>query len=116
MRDKRIRILTDDEMDTLYSRPQFTDEERAYFFELSHGEESLLGGQVNIARKIYTIILLGYFKAKQQIFQFDLEEAKDDVQYVLKRYFSDESIGKTSIGREARRLSQQSLRSAIVEH
>ena len=70
MRDKRIRILTDDEMEALYSRPQFTDEERAYFFELNHDEESLLGGQVNIARKIYTIILLGYFKAKQQIFQF----------------------------------------------
>lgn len=107
--DKRIRILTDDEKEALYARPQFTEEERSFFFELTHDEESLLKGTFNLARKVYSIVLLGYFKSKHQIFQFDLQEVKADTQYVLKRYFPGEDIGKTSLGREAKRLSQLAI-------
>ena len=39
---KRLRILGDDEIEALYGRPHFTDDERLEYFALSATERAIL--------------------------------------------------------------------------
>lgn len=39
---KRLRILNDAELEAIYGRPQFTQEERRNYFSLSRPEQELL--------------------------------------------------------------------------
>ena len=39
---KRLEILSDDEVEALYGRPQFTHEDRRNYFSLSNPEKELL--------------------------------------------------------------------------
>ena len=107
--NKRIRLLSDPEIKALYGLPELNEEEQQFFFELSHQEESLLQERSYLVRKIYTILLLGYFKCKQQFFQFELSEVHDDVRYIIQRYFPHEHLDKITLGREAKRQSQSTV-------
>ncbi|UYX55712.1 hypothetical protein M3Y14_30980 (plasmid) [Bacillus thuringiensis] len=42
---------------------------------------------------MYFILQLGYFKSKHLFFQFKLSEVQEDIHYILKVYFKDESFG-----------------------
>ena len=68
--------------------PQLTEDQRIYLFELNTDEQKIISSNLTIATKIDAIIRLGYFRLKQQFFQFDLQEVLDDVQHVVERYFS----------------------------
>ncbi|HDR7494943.1 Tn3 family transposase [Bacillus cereus] len=89
----RLKILSDDEIHRLYSRPIFTHQERVQYFTLSHVEKEVLHTLRSIKSKVYFILQLGYFKSKQLFFQFKLSEVKEDIQYILKIYFKNESFG-----------------------
>jgi hypothetical protein len=39
--------------------------------------------------RIYFALQLGYFKAKQQFFKFDLADVQQDVEYLISHFFSD---------------------------
>lgn len=39
---KRLKILSEDELEAIYSRPHFTNEERSNYFSLSQPEKELL--------------------------------------------------------------------------
>jgi hypothetical protein len=60
---KRLRILGDDEIQALYGRPRFTDDERLEYFALSPTEKAMLEQLHSIKSQIYFILQLGYFKA-----------------------------------------------------
>ncbi|HEX9867919.1 MAG TPA: Tn3 family transposase, partial [Candidatus Tectomicrobia bacterium] len=85
--EKRLRILGDDEIEALYGRPRFKAEDREQCFALSSSERELLQEFRSVRSQTYFILQLGYFKAKQLFFTFDLHEAEEDVQYVLEQYF-----------------------------
>src|SRR4029453_1571257 len=59
---KRLRILEEDEIEALYERPHFTDEERLKYFGLSPTEKATLDQFHSIKSRIYFILQLGYFK------------------------------------------------------
>lgn len=80
----RLKILSDDEIHRLYSRPIFPHQERVQYFTLSHVEKEVLQTLRSIKSKVYFILQLGYFKSKQLFFQFKLSEVKEDIQYILK--------------------------------
>jgi TnpA family transposase len=84
---KRLRILRDDEIDALYGRPCFTPEEREEYFSLSSAESAALEQFHSIKSRIYAIIQLGYFKARQMFFVLDPDEIAEDAKYVQERYF-----------------------------
>ena len=65
----RLRILSDDEIDALYGRPRFTQEERAEYFSLSPAEKAALEQLQFINAKMYFILQLGYFKARKHVFR-----------------------------------------------
>lgn len=84
---KRIDLLPLVEINELYARPIFNDEERMLYFTLNE-EEILAANQYSHAKtRLYFMLQLGYFKAKQQFFSFDLEEVIEDVQFINKFYF-----------------------------
>ena len=84
---KSLRILRDDEIDALYGRPGFTPEEREEYFALYSAESAPLEQFRSIKSRIYAILQLGYFKARQMFFVLDPGEIAEDAKYVQERYF-----------------------------
>lgn len=93
---ERLNLLTDSEVEDLYSRPKFNDEERDYFFMLNEEEHKLLKKYTSIKSKVFLILQMGYFKAVQQFYRFSLDEVKDDVSFVVKKHYSSENKKKLS--------------------
>jgi Domain of unknown function (DUF4158) len=83
----RLKILSDDEIDRLYGRPRFTEEERAEYFTLSAQEAVVLGQLHSLKSRMFFIIQLGYFKARHMFFVFDLRKVEGDAAYIRKKYF-----------------------------
>ena len=50
--DKRINILTDQEVEDIYNRPHFSEGERQLFFKLSNDEEKILSTHRTLESKI----------------------------------------------------------------
>jgi hypothetical protein len=104
---KRIQILTPTELEALYERPAFTQEERMSFFLLKPEEKILLDLPTSLETKIHVILQLGYFNCKHHFFEFTLDEVKEDTEYVLNQYFEQIAIKKTVLTREVKRQNQQ---------
>ncbi len=109
--EKRLKILTTDEIASIYNRPDFSYEERIEYFMLSQSDLELLEGFRSIKSQVYFIIQLGYFRAKHLFFIFALDEIKSDSQYIMEQYFSSRETqieGITVIDNQTR-LKQQRL-------
>ena len=84
---KRLKILTKNEINELYSLPSFTHEDRAQFFSLNASEMKELENLRTISSKVHFILQLGYFKTKKMFFVLDIQEMKEDIEYILQKYF-----------------------------
>ena len=103
---KRLRILGDDEIQALYGRPRFTDDEWLEYFALSPTEKASLEQLHSIKSRIYFILQLGYFKSHHLFFVFDLPDVEEDARYVQTRYFPDCQLDDLDITKVTR-LRQQ---------
>lgn len=106
---KRLKILSEDELKSIYGRPSFTYEDRCYYFSLSEPEKELLETLRSIKSKAYFVLQLGYFKAKHLFFTFDLHEVEEDLRYVLKEHFNQSEIADLRSIDKSTRLKQQHL-------
>ncbi len=107
---KRLRILSEDEIEAIYERPRLTHEERIHYFSLSQPEKKLLVQLRSVKSQAYFVLQLGYFKAKHLFFIFDLHEVTEDLQYVLEQHFGNrKSIG----GSLPARMSISSSKDAV---
>lgn len=103
---KRINLLSNAEVSDLYCRPDFASYEQELYFDLSSEELVVLDNYSNARTRIYFILQLGYFKAKQQFFKFDFNEVACDVAHLKKKYFPntnlkfDDSITRKIIGKQ----------------
>jgi TnpA family transposase len=82
-RAKRLHLLDAAEIAALYDRPQFTDEERAYYFTLTPIEVAHMQTFTDGAVQVVFVLQLGYFKAKQRFFSLDLAEVRADLIFIL---------------------------------
>src|SRR3954468_6626959 len=89
---KRLRILSDEEIEALYGRPHFTPEEQQQYFTLAPAEKELVQEFRSVPSQVYFMLQLGYFKAKALFFNFAFAEVKDDLQSLLAHYFPQTSI------------------------
>jgi TnpA family transposase len=105
---KRLRILGDDEIQAIYGIPRFTYEERIEYFSLSPTEKEVLKQLHSVKSQIYSILQLGYFKARQMFFIFSLKEVEDDANYIQEQYFPNFQITDFKIAKITR-LKQQRL-------
>jgi hypothetical protein len=105
---KRLRILNEDEIETLYGRPRFTHEERRSYFSLSQPEKEILQLFRSIKAQAYFVLQLGYFKAKHLFYLFSFHEVEEDLKYVLEQYFDNGALDNSTINKRTR-LKQQHL-------
>ncbi len=105
---KRLIILNREEMDGLYGRPCFTQEEREEYFSLSPTEQADLEQLRFINAKIWFILQSGYFKARHMFFVFEPQEAMEDIQFIRERYFPGVLVANPDITKVTR-LKQQRL-------
>jgi len=84
---KRIQLLSEVEVSELYDLPEFNHTERQLYFTLTSQELDVLNNYSNIKTRIYFVLQLGYFKAKQNFFEIKFEKVQADVEYILS-YFS----------------------------
>lgn len=93
----RIHLLSDQEIDDIYSIPQFNNGERTLYFSLTDEEMLIVKKYRTVKAKIYFIRLLGYFRAKQKFYRFNLGQ-DDDTQYISEKYFNENrSIHKSQL-------------------
>ena len=86
---RRIQILTLNEINELYDRPVFNHTEREEYFSLDGLGTDALKGMSKLETKAYLILLIGYFRAKPVIPIFDLAGVNnEDLIYISKTYFS----------------------------
>ena len=104
---KRISILPTNEIDDLFARPNFNDDERLIWFELDQEILKLLTSKSSLTSKVDLILQLGYFKSKHQFFTFTLNDVWEDVLYIINRYYPDKVLIKSTLGRASRYLNQQ---------
>jgi hypothetical protein len=80
---KRLHLLDATEIAALYDRPQFTDEEQAYYFALTPTEITHMQTFTDSAVQAVFVLQLGYFKAKQRFFSLELAEVRADLIFIL---------------------------------
>ena len=112
---KRLRILGDEEITALYTRPHFTDEERLEYFSLAPTEHAMLEQFHSIASRLYCLLQLGYFKARHMFFAFELPEVIDDARYLQQRDFPDLDLTDCTIT-HVTRLRQQRVILALYNY
>ncbi|WP_163836898.1 DUF4158 domain-containing protein [Spartinivicinus ruber] len=108
---KRIHLLSRSEVEELYVRPIFNTHEQKLYFSLSESEKQVLAQYANTKTCVYFILQLGYFKAKQQFFNFTFDEVKNDVQFIVNTYYS-RPVSKMFTGRISRdyvRIQRQAI-------
>ncbi len=104
---KRLKILSEDEVESLFGPPRFGHEERTKYFSLSRPEKQLLRKFRSVTSRACFVLQLGYFKAKRQFFSFDTREAEEDLRYVLEQHFSNKNIAEISFVDRDTRVRQQ---------
>ena len=90
----RIKILPDSEIIDLYARPSFNLQEQKVYFSFSADELEISNTYGNVKTRIYFMLQMGYFKAKQQIFKFSFEEVKNDLKFLWEKFFKDHDTFK----------------------
>jgi Domain of unknown function (DUF4158) len=88
--NKRLTILSEAEQAALYELPDFDDEQRLEYLNLTAEEQVLMQHRSHLSDKIYCALQIGYFKAKQLFFRFTWEEAEEDTAFILQQYFPDQ--------------------------
>ncbi len=108
-KEKRLKILTTDEIESIYNRPDFSYEERIEYFTLSQSDLEILEGFRSIKSQVHFILQLGYFRAKYLFFMFTLDKVESDSQYVMEQYFSSRQMEGVTVIDNQTRLKQQRL-------
>jgi hypothetical protein len=96
---KRIRILSKAELQDLYGLPVFDQNERLFYFQISPDEKITTKSFKSIESQIYFLLQLGYFKAKSMFFACPLSTDNQDVQHILKQYFSKTTLSLSPMGK-----------------
>ncbi len=87
-RNKRLTILSEAEKLALYGLPNFDDFQRIEFLAMTADERSLAFRRNGLLARIYCLLQIGYFKAKQAFFRFSLSDVPpDDIAFLLQRSF-----------------------------
>ena len=104
---KHLNILDPEEITDLYGLPKFNMEQRQIFFDLTLEEWMIAQKYRTRVLQVYFILQLGYFKAKQQFYIFELSDVHSDSEYVKEKYFAEESTLISGSISKPTRLNQQ---------
>jgi hypothetical protein len=90
-KNEHLTILSDAERSALYERPEYNNEQRLEYLNLTPEELQIALGRHNLSAQIYCILQFGYFKAVKMFFRITWEEAdQKDVTFILQQYFQNQ--------------------------
>ena len=106
---RRLSILSSEEIDDLFGLPNFSEEDRGLYFDLSADETLAVGAIHRTAVAVNFILQLGYFKAKQRFFVFAPVDVMDDIRYVAGKYFPKMDLASFRLPSKPIRLEHQNI-------
>jgi TnpA family transposase len=106
---RRLSILSAAEINDLYGLPNFTQDERSLYFDLSARESAVVGQVRTASVAMHLILQLGYFKAKSQFFVYEQRAVLEDLDYIIGRYFPDRDLASIKPLSKPTRLEQQGI-------
>ena len=98
----RLQILSPEEYELLWGFPRFTQSDRDLFFTLTVPERGAVEQCRSVRTKIHLLLHLGYFRARQRFFRFELPAVRDDVDYLRRRYFDNVAVADLSVSLHTR--------------
>tara|TARA_B110000503_G_scaffold119440_1_gene181247 strand:- start:52 stop:3150 length:3099 start_codon:yes stop_codon:yes gene_type:complete len=91
-KSRRLSVLTPSEQKIIYGLPILNSEERKYYFWLTDADQEIIDTQIRgLESKVYYILQLIYFKISFRFFKFRFSDVTQDIDYILKKYFSEEA-------------------------
>lgn len=110
-KSKRLQLLSPTEVSELYAIPIFNAHEQELYFTLSKPELVVLDNHTNTKTRVYFILQLGYFKAKQQFFNFSFDDVSEDALFIFNTYHNATESGHLSggISRDYARKQRQAI-------
>jgi TnpA family transposase len=103
----KIRILSDSDLEELYSLPALNDEERKSLFELEESDRAILDKMASFPAKIDFLLQKGYFYAKQYFFNFTFQQARQDTWFIINNYFPHEPFPKKRLSKHFHYANQK---------
>lgn len=107
---KRLYLLPDAEIAELYARPIFNKNEQQLYFEMNQVELDAFSQFGTIKTKVYFILQLAYFKAKNQFFTFKFDDVRADIDYILAKFFKKTDLVLQGRVLHARKLISKNKR------
>jgi hypothetical protein len=98
----RLQILSPEEYELLWGFPRFTQSDRDLFFTLTAPERGAVEQCRSVRTKIHLLLHLGYFRARQRFFRFELPAVRGDVDYLRRRYFDNVAVADLSVSLHTR--------------
>lgn len=105
---EHLKILSPAEIEALYGLPRFTQDEREQYFALLPAERAALEELGSQKSRLYCVLQMGYFKARQRFFKFRTGEVEADANYVQALYWPDLKLTDFTVNKETR-LKQHDL-------
>jgi len=84
---KRLLILSRQQIHDCYSIPSFNAYERSLYFELNAVELAMSNAYKTTSDSVHFILLLGYCKAKNQLFNLNQKIPRKDTKFIFNKYF-----------------------------
>ena len=105
---ERIQILTESEINDLYSPPCFSLEERRFYFTLNDLETRVVKSIRLRAHRCFFIALLGYFKSRPVVLNPSFGEIEEDLRFIAKEQLLLPGIRRFSLNQKQKdRLYQK---------
>ncbi len=98
----RLQILSPEEYELLWGFPRFTQNDRDQYFTLTESEQAAADQCRSVRTKIHFQLHLGYFRARQRFFQLEMPAIRDDLAYLLRRYFNNVAIADLTVSLHTR--------------
>ena len=93
VKNKNLTILSDAEQAALYDLPEYDDEQRLEYFNLTDAELQIALTRHNLSTQVYCMLQIGYFKAVKMFFRVTWKEVDcADVDFILLQYFQGASF------------------------
>jgi hypothetical protein len=102
--DDRLQTLSAEEYELLWGFPRFTQSDRELFFTLTAPERGAVEQCRSVRTKIHLLRHLGYFRARQRFFRFELPAVRGDGDYLRRRYFDNVAVADLAVSLHTRQL------------
>ena len=91
-KSERLSVLSDAEQEALYGLPDFDEGQQLEYLSLTEAELALAMSRPGLQTRVYCILHIGYFKAKQTFFRCQWGDIEEDIAFILSRYFHGEIL------------------------